>query len=64
VGGTPGTDFDQLNVAGNAAFGGVLNVTLATGFTPATGNSFVITTYGSQTGLFSSIFSRPGLTGM
>jgi hypothetical protein len=38
---TPGSQFDQLNVAGQLRLGGTLEVSLA-GFSPAVGNSFDI----------------------
>jgi hypothetical protein len=52
--GTPGTDYDQLTVSQAATLGGALNVSLANGFTPASGDSFVIMTYSSATGAFAS----------
>jgi len=60
--GTAGTDYDQLTVSGAATLGGALNVSLANGFTPSAGDSFVIATYGSATGAFASQ-SLPPLAG-
>jgi uncharacterized repeat protein (TIGR01451 family) len=59
-GGVAGVDFDQLNVTGNAALGGILDVSLDTGFTPSVGDSFVVMTYGSQSGAYTSIFTPSG----
>ena len=41
----PGTGFDQVNHTGNVQLGGTLDVQLATGFTPAYGNTFNVVTY-------------------
>ncbi len=52
--GAPGTDYDQVNVAGASTLGGALNVSLSGGFVPASGDAFEIMTYGSATGGFTS----------
>ena len=52
---TPGTQFDQVHVAGQLALAGTLNVSLINGFTPALGNTFDILDFGTLTGSFSSI---------
>jgi hypothetical protein len=41
-GSTAGTEYDQLNVTGNAILNGLLKVRLANGFVPNNGDSFVI----------------------
>ncbi|MBT4500811.1 MAG: hypothetical protein HOC74_23985, partial [Gemmatimonadetes bacterium] len=46
---------DRLNVTGAAALDGTLDIGLINGFTPVTGNSFEIMSYGSRSGGFSSI---------
>jgi Dockerin type I domain len=58
IGGTtPGTQYDQLHVAGSLALGGALNVVLSNGFTPVAGNTFDILDWpnGGLTGTFSSV---------
>ncbi|MEJ0103711.1 MAG: T9SS type A sorting domain-containing protein [Bacteroidota bacterium] len=52
---TAGTDYDQFAVSGAATLSGTLNVSFINGFIPLTGNQFVIMTYGSQTGTFTTI---------
>ncbi len=59
---TPSTDFAQLTLTGNAAFGGTLDVQLAGGFQPQPGDSFVIMNYGSRTGQFAQVAEPPGTT--
>ncbi len=44
---TPGALYDQINVTGTVTVGGILNVSLIGGFTPAVGNQFVIVNNGS-----------------
>lgn len=48
----PGTDSDQLVVAGQATLDGALSVSLVNGFTPASGDVFQILTTGSLSGAF------------
>jgi hypothetical protein len=56
IGGTsPGTSFDQVNVAGRAVLGGTLNINNLPGFTPSLGQSFEIMTFASSTGTFQSV---------
>ena len=50
---TPGTQYDQLLVSGAAALDGTLDVTLLNGFLVSLGDSFVLMTFGSETGQFS-----------
>jgi hypothetical protein len=64
IGGTVGTQYDQLNITGTANLAGTLNISLANGFTPSLGQSFQILNYGSSTGNFQSISGlqfAPGL---
>jgi hypothetical protein len=56
VGGlTPGTQYDQLNVSGLATLAGTLNIILINMFSPNIGDTFVILTYGSRFGAFSTV---------
>src|SRR5579859_816431 len=65
IGGTTaGTQFDQLNVTGGVTLGGTLNVALINGFTPASGETFQVLTYGSQTGQFATIVQPPASSGV
>jgi hypothetical protein len=55
IGGTTaGTQFDQLQVTGNASLAGALKETLINGFAPTT-QTFKVVTYGSRSGTFDSI---------
>ena len=47
-----GTQYDQLTVAGAASLGGTLALVLVSGFTPATGDTFTVLTYTTETGSF------------
>jgi hypothetical protein len=51
----PGTDFDQLNITGQATLDGALTVNLINGFQPNAGDSFTIMTFGSGTGAFATL---------
>ena len=56
IGGTsPGAQHDQLNVAGQLAVDGTLNLSLINGFTPAAGQSFNLFDWGSINGTFDSL---------
>ena len=56
LGGTAaGSQYDQLNVAGNAALDGTLAIALIDGFAPAVGDEFNILTYGTTSGAFASV---------
>ncbi len=55
AGATPGTDFTQLTVIGNANLSGTLDIALTGGFEPSIGQSFVIMTFGSRTGTFTDV---------
>ena len=48
-------NFDRLAVTGNMALGGTLEVSLINGFTPSGNQSFNILSWGSLTGVFSSV---------
>jgi hypothetical protein len=50
-----GTDFDQLNVTGQATLDGTLTVNLTGGFVPNPGDSFQVLTFGSGTGVFATL---------
>ncbi len=53
---TAGTEYDQLNVTGNAALNGSLKVRVANGFVPNIGDTFVIlNTSGTVSNNFSSL---------
>lgn len=51
----PGVEHDQFIVNGNGTLNGTLDVGTINGFTPSGGESFQVMTYGSHTGVFSSI---------
>jgi hypothetical protein len=51
----PGTEHDQLNIAGKASLDGALEVTLIGGFNPSAGNTFDILNWGSLNGSFDTI---------
>jgi hypothetical protein len=59
---TVGSQYDKLNVAGQLALGGVLDVVLYNGFSPMAGNKFDILDWGTRTGTFSSV-ELPALAG-
>jgi Tol biopolymer transport system component len=50
-----GADYDQIDVQGNLALDGDLNVTLLSGFTPSIGDSFNILDWGNLSGVFDTI---------
>ena len=47
-----GSQFDQLNVSGAVTLAGGLNINLVNGYTPPSGDSYRILTFGSRTGDF------------
>src|SRR5688500_5103378 len=52
----PGTGHDRLNVTGNFTTGGILNVSLLNGYTPAPGTSFeIVLATGTVTGTFGTL---------
>jgi len=57
---TPGAQYDQLVVNGNATLGGTLQVSLVNSFLPATNDTFnVVQTSGTLTGTFSGTNPSP-----
>ncbi len=58
-----GAEHDKFNISGNASLSGILNIKLVNGFTPALGDSFLVLTYGSRTGSFSSIVDSSLVSG-
>jgi hypothetical protein len=52
---TPGDEFDQLKITGQATLDGTLAVSLISGFVPNTGDSFSVLTFGSVSGVFAAI---------
>jgi hypothetical protein len=54
-GSTAGTGYDQLQIGGSATLNGTLNVSFLNGYSPPTGTTFKLLTYGSHSGTFSSI---------
>jgi hypothetical protein len=50
-----GTDFDQLNITGQARLDGTLTVNLINGFVPNSGDSFQVLTFGSGAGNFATL---------
>lgn len=55
VGGTAANGYDKLNVTGNVALNGTLNITLINGFTPTTGNPDLPIITGTISGAFSTV---------
>jgi hypothetical protein len=56
IGGTTaGSQYDQLVISGQANLGGTLNVSYLGGYTPPSGSSYALLTYGSHSGTFSSV---------
>src|SRR5262249_443767 len=63
LGGTmPGSQYDQVHVAGQLALGGTVNVSLINGFKPATGSSFDVLDWGARSGTFAAV-QLPNLGG-
>jgi len=60
---TAGTQYDQANLTGTgtATLGGTLNVSLLSGFVPATGNSFTILTCAATTACINGTFATTNL---
>ena len=52
---TAGSQHDQLTVSGAATLNGTLNVTLINGFSPAVNDNFIVLTFASRSGAFSTI---------
>ena len=65
AGTTPGTQYDQLAVTGQASLGGTLALLPVNGFVPVAGDKFMVMTYSNRSGTFSSVTGTtpaPGLT--
>jgi hypothetical protein len=60
---TPSTQYDKINVIGDLALNGALEVSLINGFIPSAGQSFNILDWGSLAGTFSSLV-LPTLAGL
>ncbi len=58
---TPGTNYDQIRLTGNATLNGTLNVTLGNSFQAQLSNSFTVMTYASRVGSFANINPPPGV---
>uniref|UniRef100_UPI0015D91763 beta strand repeat-containing protein n=1 Tax=Nevskia soli TaxID=418856 RepID=UPI0015D91763 len=54
-GATAGTNYDVLRVAKAATLGGILDITLGSGFTPTIGETFTILTAGSLSDTFADV---------
>lgn len=61
-GGTPGTQHDQLIVAGTATLTGTLDVDLIGGFVPAFNQTFTVLTAGARSGTFAAFVAPPHFT--
>jgi T5SS/PEP-CTERM-associated repeat protein/autotransporter-associated beta strand protein len=59
---TAGSGFDQIAASGIASLGGILDVNLVNGFRPNIGDTFQIITSNGESGTFSTVSSRTGLT--
>jgi hypothetical protein len=59
---TAGSGYDEIQDAALLTLGGTLQVSLVSGFTPATGNSFDLFNWSSLTGTFSTL-DLPALSG-
>lgn len=59
---TAGSGYDQLQDAGTLTVGGILQIALINGFTPAAGQSFDLLNWGSLNGTFSTL-DLPTLAG-
>ncbi|HQU70963.1 MAG TPA: Ig-like domain-containing protein [Calditrichia bacterium] len=57
----PGTAYDRLTISSVAQLSGLLRVRFINGFTPATGDTFEVMTWGSHTGQFSAIDGPAGV---
>jgi hypothetical protein len=62
IGGTGAGQFDVLNVSGAATLAGELNVQTIGGFSPVTGNTFVILNAGSISGTFGLLSGAAGFS--
>ena len=53
------SNFGQINFNGNVALAGVAAINFISPYSPSTGDSFPLLTYGSETGVFSSVNVPP-----
>jgi hypothetical protein len=53
------TSFGKISFPGSVALVGVLNINLKNGYSPRVGDSFTLLTYGSETGVFSTVNLSP-----
>lgn len=58
---TPNTQYDVLNVSGQAVLNGRLILSATNGFLPASGDVFNVLTYGSRSGEFATVDHGAGL---
>jgi hypothetical protein len=49
----------KINFPGNVALSGAVNINFSNSYSPSTGDSFALLTYGSETGVFSSVNLPP-----
>jgi hypothetical protein len=49
------SSFGRINFSGNVVLAGTININFTNAYSPATGDSFALVTYGSETGVFSSV---------
>jgi len=61
LGGTQAGEFDQLQVEGNVALSGTLDVAMIDGFEPANGQTFEIITANNVTGTFDEVIAPDGM---
>ena len=62
TGTSPGTQFGQLSVSGQATLAGTLKVNTGGGFTPAHGQAFSVLLYHSRSGTFATLSGHPTYT--
>lgn len=62
TGTSPGTQFGQLNVGGQATLAGTLNVSTGGGFTPGHGQAFSVLLYHTRSGTFATRSGHPSYT--
>ena len=60
LGGTALGEYDRLNVAGQLAYDGLLEVVLIDDYAPVVGHEFPVFTYGAKAGSFATIDTRDG----
>ena len=62
IGASPGTQFGQLSVGGQATLSGTLQVNTGGGFTPAHGQAFSVLVCHSRSGTFATLSGHPTYT--